>query len=165
MAVVADSAVVGPLVSVGSVAPDFTLPNQDGQAVSLSSFRGSKAVLLVFFPFAFSGICTGEFGAVSDSVDTFQNDQVQILGISTDTKPALKTWAAYQGYRFPLLSDFWPHGGVARQYGVFFDQVGTALRGTFLIGVDGIVSFAEANQPGQPRDQEAWKRAIAALPA
>jgi len=154
---------LGPVV-VGSVAPDFTLPNQDGEMVTLSSFRGKKAVLLVFYPFAFSGICTGEFGAVSDAVDTFQNDQVQLLGVSTDTKPALKTWAAHQGYRFPLLSDFWPHGAVARAYGVFFDQAGMALRGTFLVGIDGVVSFAEVNGPGQPRDQDAWKRAIAALP-
>ena len=147
-------------VEVGSQAPDFSLKNQDGQLVSLSDFRGKQAVLLVFFPFAFSGICTGELCSVRDDLDSFQNEDVQILGISVDHPFALKAWAKAEGYTFPLLSDFWPHGAVAESYGVFNSDAGMAVRGTFLVDRDGIVRFAEVNGPGQARDQQGWREAV-----
>ncbi len=151
-------------VSLGSIAPDFTLPDANRTPVTLSDFRGQKAVLLVFYPFAFSGTCTAELCAVRDDVGSFQNDQVQVLAVSTDPAPALKAWADAQGYQFPLLSDFWPHGEVARSYGAFHQQGGMALRGTFLVDLAGLVTFAEVNEPGLARDQSAWKRAVGALP-
>lgn len=151
-------------VEVGSLAPEFTLPDADRAPVSLLEFRGKKAVLLVFYPFAFSGTCTGELTALRDDVDTFQNEQVQVLAISTDPVPALKAWSDAQGFTFPLLSDFWPHGEVATAYGVLHAQGGMPNRGTFLIGLDGVVTFAEVNGPGEARDQSAWKRAVDALP-
>ena len=151
-------------VQVGSIAPEFTLPDADRAPVSLVEFRGKKAVLLVFYPFAFSGTCTGELTALRDDIDTFQNDAVQVLAISTDPAPALKAWSDAQGFTFPLLSDFWPHGEVATAYGVLYDQGGMPNRGTFLIGLDGVVTFAEVNGPGEARDQSAWKRAVDALP-
>ncbi|MBI1758368.1 MAG: peroxiredoxin [Actinobacteria bacterium] len=150
-------------VEVGTQAPDFTLPNAHGEKVTLSSLRGSKSVLLVFFPFAFSGICTGELCQVRDELPRYQNDDVQILAISTDPRPALAAWAAAEGYEFPLLSDFWPHGAVAKEYGVFEEQAGRAVRGTFLVDTSGVVRFAEANPAGAARDQVAWQKAIAAL--
>jgi mycoredoxin-dependent peroxiredoxin len=150
---------------VGTQAPDFTVRDQDNQEVALSSFRGERGVLLVFYPFAFSGLCTGELCAVRDDLAAFQNDDVQVLGVSVDHPYALKTWAQTQGFGFPLLSDFWPHGAVARAYGVFDEQRGMAVRGTFLVDVDGVVRFAEVNGPGEPRDQDGWRRAVAALPA
>ena len=121
-------------------------------------------MLLVFFPFAFSGRCTAELCQLRDDLSAFQNERVQVLAISTDTSQSLKAWAELQGYTFSLLSDFWPHGAVARSYDVFFDKAGMALRGTFLVDVDGTIMFSEANGPGEPRDQSAWKRAVAALP-
>ena len=133
--------------------------------MTLSSFAGEKAALLVFYPFAFSGICTGELCAVRDELQTFQNERVQVLAISTDPAPALKAWTEAQGFDFPLLSDFWPHGAVSKAYDSFLEPAGMALRGTFLVGVDGRIAFAEVNGPGEPRDQAAWKRAIEALPA
>ena len=148
---------------VGTTAPDFTVKDQDNQAVTLSSFRGDRNVLLVFYPFAFSRTCTGELSAVRDDLATFQNDQLQILAISVDHPHALKAWAAAEDYRFPLLSDFWPHGAVAQAYGVFHEARGMAVRGTFLVDTDGVVRFAEVNQPGEARDQDLWKKAIAAL--
>ena len=93
--------------------PDFTLPDVNRNPVSLTDFRGQQAVLLVFYPFAFSGICTGELSQVRDHLEDFQNDTVQILAISTDPTYALRAWAAAEGFAFPLLSDFWPHGEVA----------------------------------------------------
>jgi mycoredoxin-dependent peroxiredoxin len=148
---------------VGSTAPDFTLQDQNKQEVTLSSFRGDRAVLLVFYPFAFSGICTGELCAVRDDLASFQNENVQVLAISIDHSFTLKAWANAESYEFPLLADFWPHGKVAQEYGVFNEPAGFALRGTFLIDVDGVVRFAEVNGPGEPRDQNAWKKALAEL--
>ena len=148
---------------VGAQAPDFTLQDQNKQPVSLSSFRGDKAVLVVFYPFAFSGVCTGELDEISTDLATFQNDDVQVLPISVDHPFTLKAWAQARGYGFPLLSDFWPHGAVAQDYGVFNSDAGFALRGTFLVRPDGVVSFAEVNGPGEARDQGGWRKALGAL--
>jgi mycoredoxin-dependent peroxiredoxin len=152
-------------VEVGSKAPDFTLKNQDGQEVSLADFAGDKAVLLVFFPFAFSGICTGELCSVRDDLPSFQNDDVQVVGVSCDTTWSLKVWAQQEGYEFPLLSDFWPHGAVSESYGVFSADLGFAFRGTFLIDSEGVVRFAEHNGPGEARDQQGWRDALKDLAA
>jgi peroxiredoxin (alkyl hydroperoxide reductase subunit C) len=148
---------------VGTEAPDFTLKDQNNQLVTLSSFRGERNVLVVFYPFAFSGTCTGEMCAIRDDLPNFQNDDVQVLGVSVDHVYALKAWALDQGYEFPLLSDFWPHGEVAKTYGVFNNDRGMAVRGTFLVDRSGIIRFAEVNQPGEPRDQQEWKKALATL--
>ena len=150
-------------LEVGTQAPDFTLKDANREEVSLSSFRGAKNVLLVFYPFAFSGVCTGELCQVRDELAEYQNDEVQVIGVSVDTPFSLKAWAEKEGYTFPLLSDFWPHGATAQAYGVFNDKAGMALRGTFLVDKEGVIRFAEANQPGEPRDQEQWKRALKAL--
>ena len=150
-------------VEVGSEAPDFTLNDYNKEKVTLSSFRGNKNVLLVFYPFAFSGVCTGELCQVRDELAEYQNDNVQILGISVDSSFTLKAWSKQEGYEFPLLSDFWPHGEVAKAYGVFNETAGMSNRGTFLIDKNGKVQFAEMNQPGEARDQNTWKKAIATL--
>ena len=150
-------------VEVGAQAPDFTLPDYNKEQVSLSGFQGKKNVLLVFYPFAFSGICQGELCQVRDDLNEFQNDDVQVLGVSVDSPFALKAWADKEGYTFPLLSDFWPHGEIAKAYGVFNEQAGMANRGTFLIDTAGKVRFAEVNQPGEARDQNVWKKALAEL--
>ena len=151
------------MVEVGAQAPDFTLNDYNKQPVTLSSFRGERNVLLVFYPFAFSGICTGELCQVRDELSTYEDENVQVIGVSVDTPFSLKAWAAQEGYQFPLLSDFWPHGQVAQAYGVFNEQAGLANRGTFLVDTSGVIRYAEVNAPGEPRDQEAWKKAVAAL--
>jgi peroxiredoxin len=150
-------------VEVGSKAPDFTLNDYNKQQVTLSSFQGKSNVLLVFYPFAFSGICQGELCQVRDEFTEYSDHDVQVLGVSVDSPFSLKAWADQQGYQFPLLSDFWPHGEVARTYGVFNEAAGLANRGTFLIDKEGVVRYAEINQPGEARDQEAWKKAVAGL--
>jgi mycoredoxin-dependent peroxiredoxin len=149
------------VVDVGSKAPEFTLNDFNREKVSLSSLLGTKPVLLVFYPFAFSGICTGELCQLRDDFSAYED--VQVVGVSVDTPFSLKVWAEQEGYQFPLLSDFWPHGEVAKAYGVFNEKAGMANRGTFLIDKDGVVRFAEVNQPGEARDQEAWKKAVASL--
>lgn len=152
-------------VEVGSQAPDFTLRDQNNEEITLSSFSGIKNVLVVFYPLAFSRACTGELSQLRDDLDQFQNDDVQVVAISVDSVYALKAWSEQQGYQFPLLTDFWPHGKVGQDYGVFNATVGVANRGTFLVDIDGVIRFAEMNEPGEVRDQSAWKQALAALPA
>ncbi|HEX2298093.1 MAG TPA: peroxiredoxin [Pseudonocardiaceae bacterium] len=152
-------------LEVGDEAPDFTLKDQNNEEHTLSEFRGSKNVLLVFYPFAFSGICTGELDQLRDDLDSYQNSDVQVLAVSVDSVFTLKAWSEQKGYHLPLLSDFWPHGQVAQSYGVFNDNAGMANRGTFLVDTDGVVRFAEMNQPGEARDPTVWKQALAALPA
>jgi len=152
-----------PSVVVGQDAPDFSLPNQNGEQVRLSSFRGTKNVLIVFYPFAFSGICTGELCAIRDDIAAFQNDDVQVLAVSCDPKYTLRAWADDQGYTFPLLSDFWPHGAVARQYGVFLPDAGMATRGSFLVDRGGVLRWAVVNGPGEARDLGAYRTALATV--
>jgi mycoredoxin-dependent peroxiredoxin len=149
-------------VGVGDEAPDFALNDQNNERFSLSSLRGRKAVLLVFYPLAFTGTCTGELSALRDDLDTYQNDDVQVAAISVDSVYANKVFATREGYEFPLLSDFWPHGEVAQRYGVFNAKSGIANRGTFLVDRTGRVRFAEMLTPGQVRDPQAWRDAIKA---
>jgi peroxiredoxin (alkyl hydroperoxide reductase subunit C) len=152
-------------LQVGDEAPDFELKDQHGQLVRLSSFRGEKNVLVVFYPWAFSSVCGGELDAMQEHLTDFQNDDVAVLTVSTDSMYALRTFADAKQYAFPLLADFWPHGEVAKAYGVFNDIAGMANRGTFLIDKDGVVRFAEMNAPGEARDQGGWQKAIDALAA
>jgi peroxiredoxin len=151
-------------LSVGDRAPEFSLPDQDKQVVSLADLRGMP-VLLVFYPFAFSGICTGELCQLRDELEVYADAGVKVLAISTDPVFSLKAFKAQEGFDFPLLSDFWPHGATAQAYGVFNDKAGMALRGTFLIDAEGTVVFAEVNQPGDAREQSGWKKAVSSLAA
>ena len=152
------------MLDIGSTAPDFVLKDQNNQEVSLADFRGRKAVLLVFYPLAFTGTCQGELTAVRDGLADFANETVQVLTVSVDSAYSHKVWADREGFDFPLLADFWPHGAVAQAYGVFNADAGFANRGTFLIDRDGVVRFAEMIGPGQSRDQKAWRAALAELP-
>jgi mycoredoxin-dependent peroxiredoxin len=151
-------------LSVGDLAPEFSLPDQDRQVVSLADLRG-KPVLVVFYPFAFSGICTGELCQLRDELDEYTGAGVTVLAISTDPVFSLKAFKAQENLPFPLLSDFWPHGTTAQAYGVFNEKAGMALRGTFLVDADGRIAFAEVNQPGDARQQSGWKDAVQALAA
>jgi mycoredoxin-dependent peroxiredoxin len=153
------------VIGVGAPAPDFVLKDQNNQVVRLSDFRGRRTVLLVFYPLAFTGICQGELCQIRDNLNDFVNDDVQLLAISVDSVFAHKVWADREGYDFPLLADFWPHGAVAQAYGVFNDERGYANRGTFLVDRAGVVRFAEMNLPGEPRDQDAWRKALSLVTA
>lgn len=158
----------GTVPAVGSPAPDFRLSDQHGQEVSLTDLLddgGPRAALLVFYPFAFSGTCTGELCEIRDDLSAFANDEVQVVGISCDPKHALRAWADAEGYQFPLLSDFWPHGGVAKAYGVFMPGLGFATRGSFLVDASGVVRWSTVQGPGQARDTQAYRDAVAALRA
>jgi mycoredoxin-dependent peroxiredoxin len=150
-------------ITVGDEAPDFELSNQHGQPVRLSDFRGQKNVVIVFFPFAFTGICTGEMCVLRDEISDFVADGVELLAISCDSVPTLKEFAEKEGLEFTLLSDFWPHGDVAKAYGVFWEKTGFATRGTFIIDTDGVVRWSVVNGPGEARDTDQYRAALAEL--
>jgi mycoredoxin-dependent peroxiredoxin len=153
------------MIDVGASAPDFTLRDQNNQQVSLRDFRDAKDVLLVFFPLAFTGICQGELDRIRDHLPEFENDDTQTLAISVGPPPTHKVWSIENGYLFPVLSDFWPHGEVSEAYGVFNDDAGYPNRGTFVVDRAGVIRFAEMKQPGEPRDQDVWRDALAAVRA
>ncbi len=150
-------------VEVGRPAPEFALKDQHGQPVRLSDFRGTRHVALVFYPFAFSGICTGELCELRDNIAAFEDANVQVIGVSCDPMYTQRAFAEAEKYDFPLLSDFWPHGAVAQDYGVFRSDTGFATRGTFLIDTEGVLRWSVVNEPGQARPLAAYREAIAAL--
>lgn len=124
-------------IELGGLAPDFTLRDQFGQDVTLSSYRGRKAVALVFYPYAFSGVCTGEMGGIRARLDEFLTFDTEVLALSCDPVYALRAFSDSDGLNFALLSDFWPHGEVARDYGVFDESVGCPERSSYVVGKDG----------------------------
>ena len=147
---------------VGESAPDFELPNQFGEPVHLESLRG-RPVVVVFFPFAFSGICTGELGELRDNREIFAAAGAQVLAVSVDSKFTQRAYAQAEGYDFPLLADFWPHGAVARRFGVFDERDGMALRGTFILDAAGVVRYRVVNPRGKARDLDGYRSALAAI--
>ena len=148
---------------VGQQAPDFTLTNQYGESVSLSDFRGKKNVVLMFYPFAFTSICTGELCEVRDSHAAFEADDAVVLSVSCDTPHTLKVYAKQEGLTHSLLSDFWPHGAVAQDYGVFLPEKGFATRGTFVIDKAGIVRWSVVNAPGEARSAADYTAVLAGM--
>jgi mycoredoxin-dependent peroxiredoxin len=148
--------------AVGGTAPDFELVNQYGEPVRLSAFRG-RTVVLVFYPFAFSGICTGELCEIRDNLALFAEADATVLAVSVDSKFSLRAYAAQEGYTFDLLADFWPHGAAASLYGVFDADSGMARRGTFIIDAGGTIRYSVVNPRGQARDFGEYRKALAGL--
>ena len=150
-------------VEVAELAPDFELTDQHGTPVRLSSFRGAKNVVLVFYPLAFSGVCTGELCALRDEFPDVTRDDVELLTVSVDSTYTHRAWSDAQHFNFELLSDFWPHGAVAKLYGVFDPDRGSATRGTFVIDKEGVVRWKVVNPIPQARDLAEYSKALAAL--
>jgi peroxiredoxin len=148
-------------LEIGRPAPDFELRDQHGGTVSLSSYQGKKAVVVMFYPYAFSGVCTGELCAVRDNLPTFQSDDVQLVAVSCDPMFSLRAFAERDGLTFPLLSDFWPHGAVARSYGVFDEEKGCAKRSSFIVDTEGVLRWMVHNAMPDARDLEEQARVLA----
>jgi len=144
-----------PGLRIGGLAPDFTLRDQFGQDVTLGDFRGRKAVALMFYPFAFSGICTGELSGVRDRLDEFLSFDTEVLAISCDPVYSLRAFAEAEGLNFPLLADFWPHGTVSMAYDVFDPVKGVPRRSSYVIDREGMVRWSvhNANPDGRDLDE------------
>ncbi len=148
---------------IGQPAPELVLPDQTGQDFELASLKGTSGALLVFYPFAFSGLCTGELTELRDEQAAFVDANVQVAAISCDPRYSLRAWSDQERYDFPLLSDFWPHGEAAQRYGVFDESAGKSVRGSFLVDREGVLRWSVVNGPGQARDMAEYKAAVAAL--
>jgi mycoredoxin-dependent peroxiredoxin len=151
------------LVDIGRPAPDFSLRNQHGQTVSLADFRGAKNVVVLFYPWAFSGVCSGELAEIRGNLADLQNDATELLAISCDAMYSLRVFAERESLEFSLLSDFWPHGQVAKAYGVFNERLGISERATFIVDRDGIVRWQVSNPIGEARDLDAYRKALTDL--
>ena len=150
-------------VEIGQEAPDFELPDQHGTPVKLSSFRGAKNVVLVFYPLAFSPVCSGELCALREEFPEVDSGDVELLTVSVDSMFTHRAWADAEHFQFGLLADFWPHGAVAREYGVFDDARGLATRGTFVIDKAGIIRWLVVNPIPQARDIADYQQALSEL--
>lgn len=144
-------------------APDFELANQFGEHIRLSDFRHKRPVALVFFPLAFSSTCTSELCELRDNLALFSDKNIELLAVSVDSKASLRAFAAAEGYEFTLLADFWPHGAVAKEYGVFLPEKGFANRASFLIDTNGIIRASFITAPGEARSMADYRTALAEL--
>lgn len=148
---------------IGQPAPDFTLPDQSNNPVSLSDLKGSKAII-VFIPFPFTGVCEGEVCALRDDYSNLQNLGARVVVITTTPRPSVKAWSDQNNIPFPILSDFWPHGEVAKAYGAFNEANGAAWRYSYILDADGIVrAFVRSEQMPQAREEAAYAKALAEI--
>ncbi|MET8802431.1 peroxiredoxin [Streptomyces sp. NPDC004546] len=150
-------------IQVGDKAPDFELKDNHGRTVKLSDFRGEKNVVLLFYPFAFTGVCTGELCELRDNLPKFEGRDTQLLAVSNDSIHTLRVFAEQEGLEYPLLSDFWPHGNVSRAYGVFDEDKGCAVRGTFIVDKEGVVRWTVMNGLPDARDLNDYVKALDTL--
>lgn len=153
-------------LEIGVRAPDFTLADQHGESVTLSASGAlGRNVLLVFYPFAFTGTCTGELSAMRDRLAELSNDTTDLVAVSCDSMFSLRVFAEQQQLEFPLVSDFWPHGAVSSAFGVFEPTRGCAVRGTFLIDPAGTIAWRVINGIPYARNVDEYVAAIAELNA
>jgi peroxiredoxin len=148
------------VLEVGDAAPDFELRDQHGAPVRLSSGRGRKPVLLVFFPAAFSSVCSSELNDLRDGYSSLTGLGAEVLAISCDPMFSLRAYSDAEGIDYPLLSDFWPHGAVAQAYGVFDDTLGRAKRSTYLVDKDGKVAWTAHHAAPDPRSLHDYEAAL-----
>ena len=140
------------MITVGDAAPAFTLRDQHGQEQSLAARSGSRNVLMVFYPFAFTGVCSGEMLALQEHATEWDSLSTDVLAVSCDPVPSLRAFADGTGLEIPLLSDFWPHGKVSKAYGAFDDNLGAAGRSTFVIDKTGTVRWTVSTAIADARD-------------
>ena len=151
------------MLQVGDVAPDFELLDEEGKPTRLSSFRG-RNVVLVFFPAAFSPICTAELTEMAANRADYEQKNAAVVGVSVDNKWSLKAFKRDAGLGATLLSDFHPKGNVAQKYGVFMGETGYAKRGTFVIDAKGVIRGITVNEPKEPRSEEDFRALLRNCP-
>lgn len=151
-------------LKVGDVAPDFTLVDENNEKVTLSALRGQN-VVVVFYPLAFSPVCTKELHEIAAHKTRYDAAKAVVLGVSVDSRWTLAAFKKAEGLSARLLADFHPKGAVATQYGVYLDAAGIAQRGTFVIDKAGVIQGITVQEPGQARDEKAYFEALARCPA
>jgi peroxiredoxin (alkyl hydroperoxide reductase subunit C) len=148
---------------IGSPAPDFTLPDQSRNPVRLGDLRGRNS-LVVFIPFPFTSICSGEVCLLRDNQAQLGDLDANVVVITCDTIPVNKHWSEENGFTFPVLSDFWPHGAVATAFGAFNEKFGAANRQTYVLDEAGVVrAIVASDSLGTPREFDEYVGALANL--
>ena len=147
-------------VTIGQPAPSFELRNIDGEMVSLKDLAGRKS-LVVFIPFPFTGNCEAELCTIRDRMADLNKMDANVVAITTDTMFSNKVWSEQNGFEFPVLSDFWPHGAVTDAYGTFDPKVGAANRSTYVLDADGIIRAIVATESrSMVRDYDEYLAAL-----
>ena len=152
-------------LQVGDEAPDFELRDQHGQRVRLSSFRGAKPVFLVFYPSAFSPVCSSELCTLKTTWSGLDKGDAALLTVSCDPMFTLRAFSDQEDIEFPMLTDFWPHGEVSTAYGVFDRDFGCSKRSTFLVDADGRIGWQVHNAMPDPRSIDDYLGALDTLSA
>lgn len=150
-------------VEVGEAAPDFRLRDQKGEEVGLADLKGEKA-LVVFMPFAFSSTCLGELCEIRDNLHGLEDLGAKVVVITCDSVFANRAWTEENGFNFPILSDFWPHGQVSAAYGAFNERSGGAFRSTYVLDGEGTVrDVVKTESTAIPREFERYGEALASF--
>ena len=146
-------------LKAGDIAPDFELRSHRGGTVKLSNYRGKKNVVVAFHPLAFTPVCANQMCAYESDLSRFDGSDTVVLGLSIDAQPAKAAWAQTLGaISFDLLSDFHPHGEVARKYGVFREKDGISERAVFLVDKSGTIAWARVYDiPEQPANADLFE--------
>ena len=151
-------------LKAGDPAPDFELLSHRGGTIKLSDFRGRKNVVIAFHPLAFTPVCATQMSNYQAALPRLDASETVVLGISVDAQPAKAAWAqSLGGVTFDLLSDFHPHGDVARRYGVMREQDGISERAVFLVDKSGRIAWAKKYEIPEQPDQGELSREIAKL--
>ncbi len=137
-------AVASPEIQVGDLAPDFTLKDENAQEITLSSFRGKKTVVLAFYPFDFSPVCTTENCAITEDLPKFEQKDTVVFGVSCDSWFTHKAWKEKLGLKHALLSDL--KREVCQQYGLYFPDLHCSKRATVVVGKDGKVAYKKVQE-------------------
>ena len=140
-------------IETGDEAPDFDLEVDRDERAALADYRGSRNVLLVFHPFSWTPVCEEEALDLEENLGSFESAETDVILVSCDPAPSRKAWKEKLGLSYTVASDFWPHGAVARAYGVFNEETGAPVRGTFLIDKEGTVVWSLVNDPDTRRDE------------
>ncbi|MFX0011271.1 MAG: peroxiredoxin [Candidatus Hermodarchaeota archaeon] len=151
----------GTSLKVGDMAPDFTLPAQDGKKIKLSDFRGKKNIMLAFYPQDFTPVCSHQLPSYSKQIEKFEELNTQVLAIGVASIPVHNAWIeALGGLNFPLLADWVPAGEVSKKYDAFIPRIGFGKRAIFIIDKKGIIRYIdvpnELNE-GPPNEEQIFK--------
>lgn len=150
-------------VEIGQPAPPFELIDTLRETRSLEDLKGRKS-LLVFIPFPFTGMCEAELCMIRDRLAELNELEANVFVITCDTRPANAKWSELNGFEFPVLSDFWPHGETVKRYGVFNEKTGSAMRATFVLDENAVVrAIVATDSLGTPREFDAYLEALAAI--
>ena len=141
------------MIQTGSEAPDFDLEVDKTRRARLSDFRGERNVLLVFHPYAWTPICEEEALDLQANLPSFASADTEVVLVSCDPAPSRQAWKEKLGLEYTLAADFWPHGAAARAYGVFDEEGGAPVRGTFLIDKQGTVVWSLVNEDNARREE------------